>query len=169
MVRPVIQTKVPSAAAFSLGGGAAFVRPGSGVGTAVVCGERRFVRRRVLEDELPSAGVDVELFTETDPLARHTTARRLNKHLDRPVVPGAPVMPLGRRLLGPRPGGDVTVQLQVPRAEDEDPLVVKRWDYEPKGWERLLKEHGSTDVRASVLDTPPGKREVGTLVVQARA
>ncbi|WP_326791140.1 MULTISPECIES: hypothetical protein [unclassified Streptomyces] len=63
----------------------------------------------------------------------------------------------------------MTVQLQVPRAEDEDPLVVKRWDYEPKGWERLLKEHGSTDVRASVLDTPPGKREVGTLIVQARA
>ncbi|MEV6014780.1 class I SAM-dependent methyltransferase [Streptomyces sp. NPDC051997] len=57
----------------------------------------------------------------------------------------------------------------IPRGEDEDPLVVKRWDYEPADWERLLKGHGYTDVRATVLDAPPGRRKVGTLIVQARA
>ncbi|MFJ7968361.1 class I SAM-dependent methyltransferase [Streptomyces sp. NPDC096324] len=57
----------------------------------------------------------------------------------------------------------------IPRGEDEDPLVVKRWDYEPESWERLLKKHGYTDVRATVLDAPPGKRKVGALIVQARA
>jgi len=57
----------------------------------------------------------------------------------------------------------------IPRGADEDPLVVKRWDYEPEAWERLLKEHGYTDVRAEVLDAPPGKRRVGTLIIRARA
>ena len=57
----------------------------------------------------------------------------------------------------------------IPRGEDEDPLVVKRWDYEPTEWERLVKGYGYTDVRASVLDAPPGRRKVGTLIVQARA
>ncbi|WP_128380499.1 class I SAM-dependent methyltransferase [Streptomyces cavernae] len=57
----------------------------------------------------------------------------------------------------------------IPRGEDEDPLVVKRWDFEPDVWESLLKEHGFTDVQAEVLAAPPGRRKVGTLIVQARA
>ncbi|MET7321347.1 class I SAM-dependent methyltransferase [Streptomyces sp. NPDC005549] len=57
----------------------------------------------------------------------------------------------------------------IPRGADEDPLVVKRWDYEPDGWERVLKEYGFTDVTADVLAAPPGKRTTGTLIVRARA
>lgn len=57
----------------------------------------------------------------------------------------------------------------IPRGADEDPLVVKRWDYEPEAWERLLKEHGYTDVSTRVVAAPPGPRTVGTLTVSARA
>ncbi|MFE6532604.1 hypothetical protein ACFVMA_27055 [Streptomyces rochei] len=46
---------------------------------------------------------------------------------------------------------------------------MKRWDYEPDAWERLLKEHGFTDVSADVLAAPPGNRKTGTLIVRARA
>lgn len=56
----------------------------------------------------------------------------------------------------------------IPRDADEDPLVVKRWDFEPETWERMLKENGYTDVRAGVLAAPPGRRKIGTLIVQAR-
>ncbi|MGZ0198861.1 SAM-dependent methyltransferase [Streptomyces sp. RM1] len=55
----------------------------------------------------------------------------------------------------------------IPRGDDEDPLVVKRWDYEPADWETLLKEHGYTDVEATVLPAPPGNRTTGTLIVRA--
>ncbi len=57
----------------------------------------------------------------------------------------------------------------IPRGADEDPLVVKRWDYEPDAWEGLLKEHGFSDVSADVLAAPPGNRKTGTLIVRARA
>lgn len=57
----------------------------------------------------------------------------------------------------------------IPRGDDQDPLVVKRWDYEPDAWERLLKEQGFTDVAATVLAAPPGTRTIGTLIVRARA
>ncbi|MEV0638442.1 class I SAM-dependent methyltransferase [Streptomyces sp. NPDC050619] len=57
----------------------------------------------------------------------------------------------------------------IPRGPDEDPLVVKRWDYEPAVWERLLDRYGYTDVRTQVLAAPPGPRTVGTLIVRARA
>ena len=57
----------------------------------------------------------------------------------------------------------------IPRGADEDPLVVKRWDYEARVWEHLLAEYGYTEVRARVLPAPPGPRTVGTLIVQARA
>lgn len=56
----------------------------------------------------------------------------------------------------------------IPRGADEDPLVVKRWDYEPEVWEQLLDRYGYTDVRMQVLAAPPGPRTVGTLIVQAR-
>jgi len=55
----------------------------------------------------------------------------------------------------------------IPRGDDEDPLVVKRWDYEPEVWERLLKDDGFTDVRVKLLAAPPGRRTVGTLIVRA--
>jgi SAM-dependent methyltransferase len=57
----------------------------------------------------------------------------------------------------------------IPRGADEDPLVVKRWDYEPQVWEQPLGKYGYTDVRTQVLAAPPGPRTVGTLIVQARA
>jgi SAM-dependent methyltransferase len=92
----------------------------------------------------------------------------------------AAVLPLVRARL--RPGGTLAFSQRppvegcygcqasyIPRGEDADPLVVKRWDYEPKVWERLLTEHGYTDVWAHVLPAPPGPRTVGTLIVQARA
>lgn len=68
-----------------------------------------------------------------------------------------------------RPAVDGCQASYIPRGADEDPLAVKRWDYEPTAWEQLLKEHGYTDVHAQVLDAPPGPRTVGTLIAQARA
>ncbi|MFF8437430.1 class I SAM-dependent methyltransferase [Streptomyces bacillaris] len=55
----------------------------------------------------------------------------------------------------------------IPRGADEDPAVVKRWDFEPDAWVLLLKEHGYVDVSASVVDPPPGSRRTGTLLVRA--
>ncbi|MGX2995116.1 SAM-dependent methyltransferase [Streptomyces sp. JNUCC 64] len=55
----------------------------------------------------------------------------------------------------------------VPRGPGEDPAVVKRWDYPPAAWVRLLTEHGFEDVTASVLPPPAqGERRLGTLVVR---
>ncbi|QKW07872.1 class I SAM-dependent methyltransferase [Streptomyces sp. NA04227] len=34
----------------------------------------------------------------------------------------------------------------IPRGPEEDPAVVKRWDYEPDVWTLILKEHGYVDV-----------------------
>ncbi|KOG77975.1 MULTISPECIES: class I SAM-dependent methyltransferase [Streptomyces] len=55
----------------------------------------------------------------------------------------------------------------IPRGPDEDPAVVKRWDYEPGAWELILKEHGYVDVSASVIPPPSGSRRTGTLLVRA--
>lgn len=55
----------------------------------------------------------------------------------------------------------------IPRGADEDPLVVKRWDYEPQVWEQLLGRYGYTDIHTQVLAPPPGRRTVGTLIFQA--
>ncbi|PWS41556.1 class I SAM-dependent methyltransferase [Streptomyces sp. ZEA17I] len=55
----------------------------------------------------------------------------------------------------------------IPRGADEDPAVVKRWDFEPDAWVLLLKEHGYVDVSASVVGPPPGSRRTGTLLVRA--
>ncbi|MGW7290609.1 SAM-dependent methyltransferase, partial [Streptomyces sp. NPDC054847] len=57
----------------------------------------------------------------------------------------------------------------INRSEDEDPLVVKRWDYEPERWAEVLREHGFQSPVASVLPAPPGPRKVGTLIVRAQA
>lgn len=80
--------------------------------------------------------------------------------------------PGGRLVFSQRPAVEGCYGCQasyIPRGDDEDPLVVKRWDYEPDGWERLLREHGYTDVDARVLAAPPGNRTIGTLIVRARA
>ncbi|MFG2677595.1 hypothetical protein [Streptomyces sp. NPDC048392] len=80
--------------------------------------------------------------------------------------------PGGRLVFSQRPPVEGCYGCQasyIPRGADEDPLVVKRWDYEPDAWERLLKEHGFTDVDATVLAAPPGNRTIGTLIVRARA
>lgn len=55
----------------------------------------------------------------------------------------------------------------INRSEDEDPLVVKRWDYEPDRWVELLTGHGFAAPTARVLPAPPGPRKVGTLLVRA--
>ncbi|MFE2181232.1 class I SAM-dependent methyltransferase [Streptomyces sp. NPDC059455] len=57
----------------------------------------------------------------------------------------------------------------INRSEDEDPLVVKRWDYEPPRWTQTLHEHGFTEATARVLPAPPGPRKIGTLLVRATA
>ncbi|GGW15069.1 hypothetical protein GCM10018980_76210 [Streptomyces capoamus] len=80
--------------------------------------------------------------------------------------------PGGRLVFSQRPPVEGCYGCQasyIPRDPDEDPLVVKRWDYEPGVWEQLLAECGYMDVRASVLAAPVGTRRVGTLVVTARA
>ncbi|MER6953276.1 class I SAM-dependent methyltransferase [Streptomyces sp. NPDC000618] len=91
----------------------------------------------------------------------------------------AALLPLVRARL--RPGGTLAFSQRppvegcygrqasyIPRGGDEDPLVVKRWDYEPDAWEELLKEHGYMDTRATVVSAPSGDRKVGALIVQAR-
>lgn len=55
----------------------------------------------------------------------------------------------------------------IPRGTDEDPLVVKRWDYEPAVWEQLLGRYGFSSVHIQVLTAPAGPRRIGTLIVQA--
>lgn len=55
------------------------------------------------------------------------------------------------------------------RGANEDPLVVKRWDYEPERWGEILREHGFALVSARVLPPPSGPRRVGTLLVRATA
>jgi hypothetical protein len=56
----------------------------------------------------------------------------------------------------------------IPRGEDEDALVVRRWDHEPHIWISLLRESGFTDATARVMPAPPGNRKIGTLIVTAR-
>ncbi|MFJ9754988.1 class I SAM-dependent methyltransferase [Streptomyces sp. NPDC101149] len=80
--------------------------------------------------------------------------------------------PGGRLVFSQRPAVEGCYGCQasyIPRGPDEDPAVVKRWDYEPAVWESILAEYGYGDVRAQVLPAPPGPRTVGTLVVSARA
>ncbi|MFF3730303.1 class I SAM-dependent methyltransferase [Streptomyces sp. NPDC002476] len=82
---------------------------------------------------------------------------------------------------GLRPGGVFAMSQRPPvegcygcqasyisRGPDEDPAIVKRWDYEPDVWSALLKEHGFLDVTAMVLPAPEDdKRTVGTLLIRA--
>ncbi|MFF8013653.1 methyltransferase domain-containing protein [Streptomyces sp. NPDC007929] len=79
--------------------------------------------------------------------------------------------PGGRLVFSQRPPVEGCYGCQasyIPRGDNEDPLVVKRWDYEPDTWEQLLAEQGYMDVRATVMPAPPGPRTLGTLLVQAR-
>ncbi|MEV0090485.1 class I SAM-dependent methyltransferase [Streptomyces sp. NPDC050738] len=57
----------------------------------------------------------------------------------------------------------------INRRPDQDPVVVRRWDYEPERWREILHEHGFTLMAAQVLRPPPGPREIGTLLVRAAA
>ncbi|PJE95642.1 class I SAM-dependent methyltransferase [Streptomyces carminius] len=55
----------------------------------------------------------------------------------------------------------------IPRGADEDPAIVRRWDYPPAIWTALFEEHGFEDVTAAVLPAPPhGRRRIGTLLVR---
>ncbi|MER5864305.1 class I SAM-dependent methyltransferase [Kitasatospora sp. NPDC002040] len=57
----------------------------------------------------------------------------------------------------------------IPRGDDEDPAIVRRWDFSLVTWEALLKEYGFKDVTTSVLPAPvPGRRTIGTLLVSGR-
>ncbi|GLF99255.1 class I SAM-dependent methyltransferase [Streptomyces yaizuensis] len=56
----------------------------------------------------------------------------------------------------------------IPRGPDEDPAIVKRWDYEPGVWAALLGEYGFTAVTTAVLPAPVrDKRTIGTLLIRA--
>ncbi|MFF6869256.1 methyltransferase domain-containing protein [Streptomyces sp. NPDC012450] len=56
----------------------------------------------------------------------------------------------------------------IPRGPDEDPAIVKRWDYEPEIWCSLLKEYGFPEPTATVLPAPErDTRTTGTLLVRA--
>ncbi|MFF5130348.1 class I SAM-dependent methyltransferase [Streptomyces syringium] len=55
----------------------------------------------------------------------------------------------------------------IPRGPEEDPAVVKRWDYAPDTWAGMFEEHGFHDVTAEVLSAPAsGRRRIGTLLVR---
>ncbi|MET7622381.1 class I SAM-dependent methyltransferase [Streptomyces sp. NPDC005408] len=90
----------------------------------------------------------------------------------------AELLPALRKRL--RPGGVLAFSQRPPiegcygcqasyinRSVDEDPLVVKRWDYEPERWVEILAEHGFMAASARVLAAPPGPRKNGTLLVRA--
>ncbi|MER6329140.1 class I SAM-dependent methyltransferase [Streptomyces sp. NPDC014983] len=82
----------------------------------------------------------------------------------------ARLRPGGRLVFSQRPPTEGCYGCQasyIPGDADEDPLVVKRWDHEPETWEQLLCEYGYSKVRARVLPAPPGRRKVGTLIVEA--
>ncbi|MEU9195299.1 class I SAM-dependent methyltransferase [Streptomyces hundungensis] len=56
----------------------------------------------------------------------------------------------------------------IPRGPDEDPAIVKRWDYAPEIWCSLLKEYGFWEVTAKVLAAcEHDRRTTGTLLVRA--
>ncbi|MDN3264368.1 class I SAM-dependent methyltransferase [Streptomyces sp. CSDS2] len=55
----------------------------------------------------------------------------------------------------------------IPKGPDEDPAIVKRWDYPPETWAAMLKEYGFADVTAEVVRAPEGRRRIGTLLVRA--
>ncbi|MFJ3978624.1 class I SAM-dependent methyltransferase [Streptomyces sp. NPDC090021] len=56
----------------------------------------------------------------------------------------------------------------IPRGDDQDPAIVKRWDYEPDIWCALLKEYGFVETTATVIPAPSHeKRTIGTLLVRA--
>ncbi|GLX52000.1 hypothetical protein Shyhy01_49500 [Streptomyces hygroscopicus subsp. hygroscopicus] len=57
----------------------------------------------------------------------------------------------------------------INRSENEDPLVVRRWDYELDEWRGLLTGVGFHGVRAQVIPAPPGPRKIGTVLVRAVA
>ncbi|MFD5013773.1 class I SAM-dependent methyltransferase [Streptomyces chartreusis] len=80
--------------------------------------------------------------------------------------------PGGRLVFSQRPPVEGCYGCQasyVPRGDDEDPIVVKRWDYEPVVWVQLLAEYGFVEARAAVFPAPAGRRTVSTLIVEARA
>lgn len=91
----------------------------------------------------------------------------------------AALLPAIRRRL--RPGGVLAFSHRPPvegcygcqasyinRSEDEDPLIVKRWDYDPDRWVEILTGHGFASVTARVLPAPTGRRKIGTLLVRAQ-
>ncbi|MFF5441713.1 class I SAM-dependent methyltransferase [Streptomyces achromogenes] len=55
----------------------------------------------------------------------------------------------------------------IPKGPDEDPAIVKRWDYPPETWATMLQEYGFADVTAEVVRAPEGRRRIGTLLVRA--
>ncbi|GAA4912741.1 class I SAM-dependent methyltransferase [Streptomyces coeruleoprunus] len=59
----------------------------------------------------------------------------------------------------------------IPRGPDEDPAIVKRWDYTPRTWVGLFTEYGFENVTATVLEAPAhGRRRIGTQLIRgARA
>ena len=57
----------------------------------------------------------------------------------------------------------------INRPQDEDPLVVKRWDYEPGLWVDMLHARGFARAEARVLDAPEGSNRTGTLLVRCAA
>lgn len=57
----------------------------------------------------------------------------------------------------------------IPRGPDQDPAIVKRWDYPVDAWALLLKQHGFEEVTATVLPAPEGgTRQIGTMLIRGR-
>lgn len=89
----------------------------------------------------------------------------------------ARMLPAVRRAL--RPGGVLAFSQRPPvegcygcqasyiqREDGAEPLVVRRWDYEPEQWRGLLERHGFGAVSVEVIEAPEADR-TGTLLVRA--
>lgn len=89
----------------------------------------------------------------------------------------ARMLPAAHRAL--RPGGVLAFSQRPPvegcygcqasyiqRAGGAEPLVVRRWDYEPEQWHGILERHGFRAVTVEVIPAPEEDR-TGTLLVRA--
>ncbi|MGW3323850.1 class I SAM-dependent methyltransferase [Streptomyces virginiae] len=57
----------------------------------------------------------------------------------------------------------------IPRGPDEDPAIVRRWDFPLEAWTDMFRQYGFSDVSAEILPAPAeGKKRIGTLLVRGR-
>ncbi|NJP66354.1 methyltransferase domain-containing protein [Streptomyces spiramenti] len=84
----------------------------------------------------------------------------------------AALVPGGRLVFSQRPAVEGCYGAQaslIQRGPDEDPAVVRRWDYESDSWLSILRDAGFAACGAEILPAPlGGRRTEGTLLVRGQ-